>query len=362
VVATAVRADNILVTGGAGFIGANFVLDWFQHSSDSIINLDKLTYAGRLENLAVLRGDTRHVFVHGDIGDRDLVAHLLKTHRPRAIVNFAAETHVDRSISEPRDFVETNVVGTFRLLEAARIYLDDLEPARKRVFRFLHVSTDEVFGSLQPQESAFGEAARYAPNSPYAASKAGSDHLVRAYHRTYGMPALTTNASNNYGPYQHPEKFIPLMIRAALSDKPLPIYGDGGNIRDWLYVTDHCAGIRLVLEEGRSGESYNLGSGSEMRNVDVAHRVCDVLDRERPRADGRSYREQIAFVADRAGHDRRYVIDATKMQRELGWKARETFESGILKTVRWYLENPQWFDRGTGDQRKMPHSATMGRG
>ena len=356
-VATAVRADNILVTGGAGFIGANFVLDWFEHSNDSIVNLDKLTYAGRLENLAALRDDARHTFVHGDIGDCDLVAHLLSTYRPRAIINFAAETHVDRSISAPRDFIETNIVGTFHLLEAVRTYLDDMEPARRSAFRFLHVSTDEVFGSLQPKGPAFGEAARYEPNSPYAASKAGSDHLVRAYHRTYGMPALTTNASNNYGPYQYPEKFIPLIIRNALADKPLPIYGDGGNLRDWLYVMDHCAGIRLVLEKGRPGESYNLGSGREMRNIDVAHRVCDILDRERPRADGRSYREQIALVRDRAGHDRRYAIDATKAEREFGWKPSETFESGIVKTIRWYLENPQWSGRIGAD--RMPHSNSM---
>src|SRR5574340_646018 len=332
----------ILVTGGAGFIGANFILDWLAAGDEAIVNLDKLTYAGNLENLKPLQGDGRHIFVQGDIGDRELVEALLREHRPRAVVNFAAESHVDRSIHGPGEFIQTNVVGTFNLLEAVRTHWSQLPADEQAAFRFLHVSTDEVYGSLGPSDPAFSETTPYAPNSPYSASKAASDHLVRAYHHTYGLPVLTTNCSNNYGPYHFPEKLIPLMIVNALAGKPLPVYGDGQQIRDWLYVRDHCAAIRCVLERGKTGEVYNIGGWNEKANLDIVHTVCALLDELRPRTDGKSYCEQIAFVTDRPGHDRRYAIDARKIERELGWKPAETFESGIRKTVQWYLDNPGW--------------------
>lgn len=333
---------TILVTGAAGFIGSNFVLDWLAQSDESVVNLDALTYAGNLENLASLQGDRRHIFVQGSIGDFDLVSQLLKTHRPRAIVNFAAESHVDRSIHGPEDFIQTNIVGTFHLLEAARAYWGELEGEEKANFRFLHVSTDEVYGSLAPSDPAFAETNRYEPNSPYSASKAASDHLVRAYHHTYGLPVLTTNCSNNYGPYHFPEKLIPLVIHNALAGKPLPIYGDGQQIRDWLYVKDHCSAIRRVLEAGRLGETYNVGGWNEKPNLEVVHTLCAILDDLSPRADGKPYREQITYVKDRPGHDRRYAIDASKLERELGWKPAETFETGIRKTMQWYLDNQDW--------------------
>jgi dTDP-glucose 4,6-dehydratase len=336
----------ILVTGGAGFIGSNFVLEWLAQSQEPVINLDKLTYAGNLENLKSLKGDARHEFAHLDIGDFDAVSKLLATRRPRAIVNFAAESHVDRSIHGPEEFIQTNIVGTFRLLEAARGYWGSLTEVEQQAFRFLHVSTDEVFGSLGPDDPAFSETTPFAPNSPYSASKAASDHLVRAYRHTYGLPMVTTNCSNNYGPFQFPEKLIPLMIHNALAGKPLPVYGDGQNVRDWLYVTDHCSAIRAVLERGRLGETYNVGGRSEMKNMDVVHTLCDVLDRESPSAGG-SYRTLITFVKDRVGHDRRYAIDCTKIERELGWKPVETFASGIQKTVRWYLDHREWVSRVT---------------
>ncbi len=332
----------ILVTGAAGFIGSNFVLDWLAQSDEPVINLDDLTYAGNLENLASLDGDARHVFVKGSIGDFDLVARLLAEHQPRAVVNFAAESHVDRSIHGPEDFIQTNIVGTFRLLEAVRAYYGQLEKTAKNEFRFLHVSTDEVYGSLDKDAPAFTETHQYEPNSPYSASKAASDHLVRAYHHTYGLPVLTTNCSNNYGPYHFPEKLIPLVILNALAGKPLPIYGDGQQIRDWLYVKDHCSAIRRVLEAGKLGETYNVGGWNEKPNLDVVHTLCSILDELRPRADGKPYKEQITYVTDRPGHDRRYAIDATKIERELGWKPAETFESGIRKTVQWYLDNQAW--------------------
>jgi dTDP-glucose 4,6-dehydratase len=332
----------ILVTGGAGFIGGNFVLDWLAGSSEPVVNLDKLTYAGNLETLASLKGDSRHVFAHGDIGDTALVAQLLAQHKPRAVVNFAAESHVDRSIHGPADFIETNVLGTFRLLEAVRQYWLGLEASDKAAFRFLHVSTDEVYGSLSKTDPAFSETNRYEPNSPYSASKAASDHLVRAWHHTYGLPVVTTNCSNNYGPYHFPEKLIPLMIVNALAGKPLPVYGDGMQIRDWLYVKDHCSAIRRVLEAGQLGETYNVGGWNEKPNIDIVHTVCALLDELRPKADGSSYATQITHVTDRPGHDRRYAIDASKMGRELGWKPAETFDSGIRKTVEWYLAHPDW--------------------
>ena len=332
----------ILVTGAAGFIGSNFVLDWLAQSDEPVINLDDLTYAGNLENLASLDGDARHVFVKGSIGDFDLVARLLAEHQPRAVVNFAAESHVDRSIHGPEDFIQTNIVGTFRLLEAVRAYYGQLEKTAKNEFRFLHVSTDEVYGSLDKDAPAFTETHQYEPNSPYSASKAASDHLVRAYHHTYGLPVLTTNCSNNYGPYHFPEKLIPLVILNALAGKPLPIYGDGQQIRDWLYVKDHCSAIRRVLEAGKLGETYNVGGWNEKPNLDVVHTLCSILDELSPRADGKPYKEQITYVTDRPGHDRRYAIDATKIERELGWKPAETFESGIRKTVQWYLDNQAW--------------------
>lgn len=332
----------ILVTGGAGFIGSNFILDWLRACDEPVVNLDKLTYAGNLENLASLAGDERHVFVRGDIGDSALVSELLTKYQPRAVINFAAESHVDRSILGPGDFIHTNVVGTFGLLEAVRAYWGALPEKEQASFRFLHVSTDEVYGSLERNEPAFTETHRYEPNSPYSASKAASDHLVRAYHHTYGLPVLTTNCSNNYGPYHFPEKLIPLCIHNALAGKPLPIYGDGQQIRDWLYVKDHCSAIRRVLEAGRLGEVYNVGGWNEKANLDVVNTLCHILDEEQPRVDGKSYAEQITFVTDRPGHDRRYAIDATKLERELGWKPMETFETGIRKTVRWYLDNQDW--------------------
>jgi dTDP-glucose 4,6-dehydratase len=332
----------ILVTGGAGFIGGNFVLDWLAQSNEPIINLDKLTYAGNLETLSSLQGDARHIFVQGDIGDKTLVAELLQTHRPRAVVNFAAESHVDRSIHGPEDFILTNVVGTFRLLETVRHYWLSLGDEDKAAFRLLHVSTDEVYGSLAPDAAAFTEDHVYEPNSPYSASKAASDHLVRAWHHTYGLPVLTTNCSNNYGPYHFPEKLIPLMIVNALAGKPLPVYGDGMQIRDWLYVQDHCSAIRTVLNKGRLGETYNVGGWNEQPNIEIVRLICRLLDELRPRADGLSYATQITHVTDRPGHDRRYAIDARKIERELGWKPAETFETGIRKTVAWYLAHPDW--------------------
>lgn len=333
---------SILVTGGAGFIGANFVLDWVRLHSETIINLDKLTYAGNLETLSSLEGVSQHVFVQGDIGDSALVDDMLATHKPRAILNFAAESHVDRSIHGPEDFIQTNIVGTFRLLESVRAYWGRLPDNEKTAFRFLHVSTDEVYGSLAKDAPAFTEQNTYEPNSPYSASKAASDHLVRAYHHTYGIPVLTTNCSNNYGPFHFPEKLIPLMIVNALAGKHLPVYGDGQQIRDWLYVKDHCSAIRRVLEAGVPGETYNVGGWNEKPNIEIVNTVCSLLDELQPRKDGRSYREQITFVTDRPGHDRRYAIDAHKIERELGWKPAETFETGIRKTVQWYLDNAQW--------------------
>ena len=337
----------ILVTGGAGFIGANFVLNWLAVNDEPVINLDKLTYAGNLDNLSSLDGDARHIFVKGDIGDRALVDQLLAQHKPRAVINFAAESHVDRSIHGPEDFIQTNIVGTFHMLESVRGYWNGLNDADKAAFRLLHVSTDEVYGSLEANDPPFAETKRYEPNSPYSASKAASDHLVRAYHHTYGLPVLTTNCSNNYGPYHFPEKLIPLMILNALNGKPLPIYGDGQNVRDWLYVTDHCSAIRRVLEAGVLGETYNVGGWNEKANIDVVNTILGILDELQPRADGKSYREQITYVKDRPGHDRRYAIDARKLERELGWKPAETFETGIRKTVQWYLDHPQWIDNVT---------------
>jgi len=329
----------ILVTGGAGFIGANFVLDWLAATGEPVLNLDKLTYAGNLGNLEPVADDHRHVFVRGDIGDAAAVGALLREHRPRAIVNFAAESHVDRSIHGPAAFIETNIVGTFNLLEATREWWSALPAAQREAFRLLHVSTDEVYGSLGAADAAFCETTAYAPNSPYSASKAGSDHLVRAYHHTYGLPTLTTNCSNNYGPRQFPEKLIPLMIVNAIAGKPLPVYGDGLNVRDWVYVGDHCDAVRAVLERGRPGETYNIGGNAEMRNVDVVRTICDVLGEERP---GRDYASLVTFVKDRPGHDRRYAIDPAKIRRELAWEPAETFASGLRRTIRWYLDNPQW--------------------
>ena len=332
----------ILVTGGAGFIGANFILDWLRASDEPVLNLDKLTYAGNCESLAELAGDPRYAFVQGDIADQALIESLLAKHAPRAVVNFAAESHVDRSIHGPGEFIQTNIVGTFKLLDSVRAYYAGLDRAGQAAFRFLHVSTDEVYGSLAPEAPAFTEAHRYEPNSPYSASKAASDHLVRAYHHTYGLPVLTTNCSNNYGPFQFPEKLIPLMVVNALAGKALPIYGDGRQIRDWLYVSDHCAAIRRVLEAGQVGETYNVGGWNEQPNIDIVHAICDLLDALRPRVDGKSYRAQITYVTDRPGHDRRYAIDARKIEHELGWRPQETFATGILKTVQWYLDHPQW--------------------
>jgi dTDP-glucose 4,6-dehydratase len=354
----------ILVTGGAGFIGSNFITEWLLNSAaEIIINLDKLTYAGNLASLKFLKSDDRHVFVQGDIGDYALVFSLLKKYQIRAVVNFAAESHVDRSIHGPGNFIQTNVVGTFNLLEAIRAYWSDLPKSQKQDFRFLHVSTDEVYGSLSPTDPAFTETSTYEPNSPYSASKAASDHLVRAWHHTYGVPVLTTNCSNNYGPYHFPEKLIPLIILNALAGKPLPIYGDGQQIRDWLYVKDHCSAICRVLEAGKVGETYNVGGRNEKPNLDVVNTICAILDGLRPKADGTSYLSQITYVKDRPGHDRRYAIDATKIELELGWKPAETFETGIRKTVQWYLDNQEWTNGVLGGsyrdwvQKQYSHSA-----
>jgi dTDP-glucose 4,6-dehydratase len=333
---------TILVTGGAGFIGANFIHDWLGCSDELVINIDKLTYAGNLETLATISNNQQYQFIQGDIGDVGLMTELLEKHSPIAVVNFAAESHVDRSIHGPSDFIQTNIVGTFNLLEAVRAYWNHLPEDAKRDFRFLHVSTDEVYGSLSKDDPAFSETKAYEPNSPYSASKAASDHLVRAWHHTYGLPGLTTNCSNNYGPYQFPEKLIPLMIVNALAGKSLPIYGDGMQVRDWLYVTDHCSAIRRVLAAGKVGETYNIGGWNEKPNLDIVHKVCDLLDEMSPRADGNSYKLQITYVKDRPGHDRRYAIDARKIEKELGWMPAETFETGIRKTVEWYLANPSW--------------------
>ena len=332
---------TILVTGGAGFIGSNFVLDWLEAVGEPVLNLDALTYAGNLHNLDGLKGDSRHVFVQGDIGDRTLVDRLLAEHCPRAVVHFAAESHVDRSIHGPGDFMRTNVMGTFALLEAVRGYWSGLPDADKGAFRFQHVSTDEVYGSLVPGAPAFTETHPYEPNSPYSASKAASDHLVRAWHHTYGLPVVTTNCSNNYGPYHFPEKLIPLMIVNALAGKPLPVYGDGQQVRDWLYVRDHANAIRAVLAGGRVGETYNVGGWNEKANLEIVHTVCALLDELRPDPSG-PYRRLITHVKDRPGHDRRYAIDARKIERELGWRPAETFETGIRKTVQWYLDHPDW--------------------
>jgi len=332
----------ILVTGGAGFIGANFVLDWIAATGEPVVNLDLLTYAGNLGNLTSLADDERHQFVRGDIADTAVVAALLRAHRPRAIVNFAAESHVDRSIHGPAAFIETNILGTFNLLEATRAWWAELPAAERAGFRFLHVSTDEVYGSLGPGDPAFSETTAYAPNSPYSASKAGSDHLVRAYHHTYGLPTLTTNCSNNYGPYQFPEKLIPLVILNAMSGKSIPVYGDGQNVRDWVFVADHCDAVRTVLARGRTGETYNIGGWNEKRNFEIVHIVCSILDDLRPDDPVVPHRELITFIKDRPGHDRRYAIDASKIERDLGWKPSETFETGIRKTIAWYLANEDW--------------------
>jgi dTDP-glucose 4,6-dehydratase len=334
----------ILVTGGAGFIGANFVLDWLAQNDEALINLDKLTYAGNLNNLLGLKNNHRHIFVHADISDRDTLNQLLQEHQPRAIVHFAAESHVDRSIHGPAAFIETNVNGTFSLLESVRAYWQALPEQEKNAFRFLHVSTDEVYGSLEANDPPFTETTAYAPNSPYSASKAASDHLVRAYHHTYGLPTLTTNCSNNYGPLHFPEKLIPLVITNARAGKDLPIYGDGSQVRDWLYVSDHCAAIRRVLEAGRPGETYNIGGWNEKTNLNVVHSICDLLDELQPKTAG-SYRDQIRHVKDRPGHDKRYAIDARKIERELGWKPAESFETGLRKTVSWYLANDAWTEQ-----------------
>jgi len=332
----------ILVTGGAGFIGSNFVLDWLAAGNEPIVNLDVLTYAGNLQNLEAIEDDGRHIFVRGDIRDGDLVATLLREHAIRAIVHFAAESHVDRSIHGPEDFIQTNIIGTFRLLEAARGHWTALPPDAKAPFRFVHVSTDEVYGSLSLSDPPFAETNQYQPNSPYSASKAAADHLVRSYHHTYGLPVLTTNCSNNYGPFHFPEKLIPLCIHNALAGKPLPIYGDGMQIRDWLYVKDHTSAVRRVLEAGTPGETYNIGGWNEKPNIEVVKTLCRILDEESPKADGTSYADQITFVKDRPGHDRRYAIDARKIEADLGWKPVETFETGIRKTVRWYLDHQDW--------------------
>ena len=341
---------TILVTGGAGFIGSNFVHHWLSTNDEPVVNLDKLTYAGNLDNLVSLQHDARHVFVQGDIGDTTLLSTLLAQYQPRAVVHFAAESHVDRSIHGPMDFIQTNVVGTFQLLESVRAYWAALATEQQTAFRFLHVSTDEVYGSLAPNAPAFAETHAYEPNSPYSASKAASDHLVRAWHHTYGLPVLTTNCSNNYGPFHFPEKLIPLVIHNALAGKPLPIYGDGMQVRDWLYVQDHCSAIARVLQAGRLGETYNVGGWNEKPNIEVVRTLCSLLDELQPRADGQSYASQIAFVKDRAGHDRRYAIDARKIEQELGWRPQETFETGLRKTVAWYLANPDWVSNVTSGQ------------
>ncbi|HXZ49716.1 MAG TPA: dTDP-glucose 4,6-dehydratase [Usitatibacter sp.] len=350
----------ILVTGGAGFIGANFVLDWLAATGEPVVNLDKLTYAGNLASLAALEGDARHLFVRGDIADRALLERLFAERRPRAVVHFAAESHVDRSIHGPAAFVQTNVVGTFELLEAARAHWEALEGAERSAFRFLHVSTDEVYGSLEESDPPFSESTPYAPNSPYSASKAAADHMVRAYRHTYGLPTLTTNCSNNYGPFQFPEKLIPLVISNALEGRPLPVYGDGRQVRDWLYVGDHCEAVRLVLERGHPGETYNIGGNAERRNIEVVNAICDELQKERPREGG--YRDLVRFVADRPGHDRRYAIDARKIARELGWKPRESFESGLARTVRWYLDHGTWVAQvKSGEYRRWIEANYAGR-
>tara|TARA_R110000737_G_scaffold2923_18_gene10094 strand:- start:233416 stop:234474 length:1059 start_codon:yes stop_codon:yes gene_type:complete len=341
---------TILITGGAGFIGSNFAIDWLASSDERIVNLDKLTYAGNLENLQSLEGDDRHQFVHGDIGDAELVGRLLQEHQPRAIINFAAESHVDRSIEGPEEFINTNVVGTSRLLQVSRKYWEGLGGDARSAFRFVHISTDEVYGSLGPSDPAFTETNRYEPNSPYSASKAASDHMIRAYFHTYGFPVVTTNCSNNYGPYQFPEKLIPLIIHNAISGKDLPIYGDGQQIRDWLFVADHCSAIRRVLDGGRLGEVYNIGGLNEKPNIEIVHTLCAMLDELRPKADGSSYTSQIVFVKDRPGHDRRYAVDASKIDRELGWRPAMTFEEGIRKTVEWYLANHQWVSNITSGE------------
>jgi dTDP-glucose 4,6-dehydratase len=337
-----VEAEKILVAGGAGFIGVNFVLESLADYKEAVINFDKLTYASNLETLASLKNDPRHMFVRGDIGDRGIFDKLLKEHKPRAVINFAAESHVDRSIHGPDDFIQTNVVGTFNLLESVRAYWNDLPDAQKEAFRFLHVSTDEVYGSLSKSDARFAETNPYQPNNPYSASKAASDHLVRAWNRTYSLPVLTVNCSNNYGPYQFPEKLIPLMIVNAVAGKPLPVYGDGQQIRDWLYVKDHCRALRRVLEAGVPGEGYNVGGENERSNIEIVLTVCALLDELRPRVDGNSYTTQITHVKDRLGHDRRYAVDTRKIKRELGWKPTETFETGIRKTVQWYVDNAEW--------------------
>lgn len=343
----------ILVTGGAGFIGSNFVLDWLNQSDETVLNLDLLTYAGNLENLSSLEGDSRHIFVRGDIGDTNLVPELLQKHQPRAVINFAAESHVDRSIHGPEEFIQTNVVGTFHLLESVRAYWTKLDEKAKSEFRLLHVSTDEVYGTLGINDPAFTETTPYAPNSPYSASKASSDHLIRAYHHTYGLPVLTTNCSNNYGPYHFPEKLIPLCLLNAINGRSLPVYGDGQQVRDWLFVKDHCSAIRHVLADGKLGETYNVGGRNEKTNLDVVNTLCEILDDLKPRADGLSYKTQITFVKDRPGHDRRYAIDASKIERELGWRPDETFDTGIRKTVAWYLENQAWVKNVvTGEYRQ----------
>lgn len=355
--------QTIIVTGGAGFIGANFVLAWVKQGLGKVVNLDKLTYAGNLENLTAVQHNANHIFVHGDIADQTLLAELLVEHRPCAVINFAAESHVDRSIHGPEDFIQTNVVGTFNLLEAVRAYWGGLSTEHRQAFRFLHVSTDEVYGSLSKGEAAFTEKHAYAPNSPYSASKAASDHLVRAYHHTYGLPTLTTNCSNNYGPHHFPEKLIPLVIHNALTGKPLPIYGNGQQIRDWLYVEDHCAAIRRVLEAGKVGEVYNIGGWNEKPNIEVVKTLCRMLDIKQPRMDGKSYIDQITYVEDRLGHDQRYAIDATKIAGELGWKPKETFESGIEKTVNWYLEHQDWVNNVTsGEYRNWVQTHYIERG
>ncbi len=341
---------TILVTGAAGFIGSNFVLDWLEQCNEPVVNLDLLTYAGNLENLKDLIGDPRYQFAFGNIGDRELVGKLLADTTPRAVINFAAESHVDRSIHGPGEFIQTNIVGTFNLLESVRGYWNDLPEDQKTAFRFLHVSTDEVYGSLTKEDPPFSETNQYEPNSPYSASKAASDHLVRAWHHTYGLPVVTTNCSNNYGPYHFPEKLIPLCILNALNGKPLPIYGDGQQIRDWLYVKDHCSAIRRVLEAGQLGETYNVGGWNEKANLDVVNTLCTILDELQPRADGQSYKTQITFVQDRPGHDRRYAIDARKLEKELGWKPQETFDTGIRKTVQWYLDNQEWVSHVTSGE------------
>jgi dTDP-glucose 4,6-dehydratase len=337
-------SDTTLVTGGAGFIGSNFVLSWLKNCGSPVVNLDLLTYAGNPSNLDSLKDDHRHLLVHGDICDQELIRSLLREHRPRTIVHFAAESHVDRSIVAPDAFIRTNVQGTFTLLEQAKSYWSELDDSARRAFRFLHVSTDEVYGSLAPADPAFTETTAYSPNSPYAASKAASDHLVRSYHHTFGLPVLTTNCSNNYGPFQFPEKLIPLMILNALERKPLPVYGDGSNVRDWLFVEDHCSAIRAVLEKGRIGETYNIGGNSERANIDVVRTICNLVDEMRPRAVGSSRHDLITYVKDRPGHDRRYAINASKLERELGWKPAAEFENGLRRTVRWYLDNSAWIE------------------